>query len=284
MGSKPIWAIIFLALLNSGCSCFMTYAVENLTHYPLDEVDEFAEHQRNTVLGHAAWRQIEEACPGQPSSHDYKKGFIKGYADYLYYGGKGDPPAFPPWHYQTIHTQTPQGYLKAEDWFAGWRHGAEVAQQSGRRQFVPTPISIHYPPDLLAMSYADRINYLTLRAREASQGTSKETAPADVLPPPKVLDEPTPGFAAERVPGEPVLLQTGAAQTSAVGQPAAAASDRGLLNRMPPPARRGLLNNVTLPERDTRERGLLNQGLPAWETPERGLLNRRRSAGTPGKP
>lgn len=271
MGSKPIWGIIFLALLNSGCSCFYTYAVENLTHYPLHKVDDFAEHQRNHVLACAAWREIEAACPDKPSSHDYMHGFHKGYADFLYYGGKGDPPFFPPWDYQTIHTQSPEGYLKAEAWFAGWRQGVDVAKASGRRDFMPIPASLRFPPELLRMSVADRTNFLTAKARTMFGPAAKETPTEETLPLPKVLppektpdepakspDEPAPGFAAER-PGEPLLIPTSAAT---VLPPAAAppfADDRRQLRPLPPPTRRGLLNNPTFPTVDVQERGILNR-------------------------
>src|SRR5205807_2557372 len=72
-------------------------------------------------------------------SEDYAQGFKDGYAEYLYRGGDGEPPLLPPKRYRHVRYQTPQGYMAAEDWFAGYRHGAAVAHHTGARRWITGP-------------------------------------------------------------------------------------------------------------------------------------------------
>ena len=116
-----------------------------------------------------------KANPDHPYSVDYRRGFVDGFADYLYAGGSGEPPVVPPWRYRKASYETPEGYAAIEDWFAGFRHGANVALASGLRNLVVLPVALPDQP---------------LFWGEATPITPAN--PEENLPPPRVVP-PTPG-------------------------------------------------------------------------------------------
>jgi hypothetical protein len=108
----------------------------------------------------------------------YRKGFLKGYADYLYYGGKGEPPPVPPLCYLLLHDQNPPGHAEAQDWFAGFRHGAAEARNSGRREFIEVPLSIPYSGDIYRRRYSGP-------PPDRERPAERLPLPAEELPPPR---------------------------------------------------------------------------------------------------
>lgn len=152
--------IVFgLLLATSGCqelplgSGFeiWRYATRNLYEAPVDTRDDCLERMRYRHLGEKAWQDICAQNPGQYSVH-YGRGFVDGFADFLYAGGTGEPPMVPPWRYRKAVYETPEGFQAIEDWFAGFRHGAGAAQASGLRNFVLVPLSqVPPPPDAYLM-------------------------------------------------------------------------------------------------------------------------------------
>ncbi len=101
-------------------------------------------------LAREAWQNVKAACPTRPYSADYGQGFQVGFADYLYAGGNGEPPAMPPKRYRHYHAESPKGAEALQDWYEGFRHGARVAKESGLRQYVvislPPPVAPPPPP------------------------------------------------------------------------------------------------------------------------------------------
>src|SRR5207253_2309767 len=92
--------------------------------------------------------------------------------DYLYAGGSGEPPPLPPRYYWKTRYETAEGHQAIADWFAGYRLGAAMAQESGYREWVTIPSSLPHPNavDLLPTAIITEIR--PLRADEP------------VLPPP----------------------------------------------------------------------------------------------------
>jgi hypothetical protein len=80
-----------------------------------------------------AWMQECRTC-GMPTSDTYKAGFSDGFTDYVYAGGTGEPPPAPPREFWNLSERSPAGAAAANDWFAGYRHGARVARDGGYRQ------------------------------------------------------------------------------------------------------------------------------------------------------
>ncbi len=138
--------ILGACLVGPGCGP-ITYATRTLViepvHYCLT-ADNILETRRNYKLAEYACESITKSEPDHTYSADYVDGFKDGFADYLYAGGTGEPPPLPPRHYWKIDYETPEGHQAIVDWFAGFRHGAVVAQESGYRQWVTIPSSL--PP------------------------------------------------------------------------------------------------------------------------------------------
>jgi hypothetical protein len=130
-----------LALLSSGCTLIGDGArvLATRTHQALDDCQE---RQRDQRLAAAAWEEVLRTDPGLKYSPDYVRGFREGYAEYLYAGGSGEPPLVPPRRYQGPRYQNVEGYQAAQDWFAGYRHGAAAARQSGLRQWMTVSVSL----------------------------------------------------------------------------------------------------------------------------------------------
>jgi hypothetical protein len=88
-----------------------------------------------------AWRTERAACPEAAASRDYATGFQDGFVDFLYAGGDGTPPPIPPRKYWNLAWRSPAGQVAANQWFAGFRHGAQVAHDGGYRQQAVVPSS-----------------------------------------------------------------------------------------------------------------------------------------------
>jgi hypothetical protein len=164
---------IALGTASAGCGSFWENTARNLTEAPIYGIDTHRITQRNDRLAREAWAEVSQANPKHAFSPDYADGFIEGYADYLESGGNGQPPAVPPYRYRLSRYQTPEGVRAIEDWYAGFKHGAAVAQASGLREVIVLRLSA--PP----------INAVETRP----------TAPAvpaipHELPPPRALPEP----------------------------------------------------------------------------------------------
>ena len=137
------WVVCAL-LPGAGCGPFLN-ATRTLVIEPLEYCergDNLAELIRDRRLADAAWKNVASAPADHPYSADYERGFKDGYADYLYAGGTGAPPPVPPRDYWDLRYKTPEGHQAAEDWFAGFRHGAAAARDSGYRQLVTVPASV----------------------------------------------------------------------------------------------------------------------------------------------
>jgi hypothetical protein len=134
--------VVALGLFSPGCSV-VENGVRVVGTNMLDSVDDVREQHRNRKYAATAWKQIASADPDKYSP-DHARGFVEGFADYLF-SGKGDPPIIPPARYRGFRYQTPQGYQAIEDWFAGYRHGVAVAVDSGYRRLVTGPLSTTLP-------------------------------------------------------------------------------------------------------------------------------------------
>src|SRR5205823_17094 len=148
--------VMAACLLGPGCQ-FACEIRRNLIHEPLMACDEKQIHHRCIKLGKQAWNEMVRQY-GDSFSCDYRRGFVDGFADYLFYGGcigdggccagqcgngsaaggsttaqAADPgsykeypvcPAVPPERYRRKRFMTPGGCAAMEDWYAGVKHGA----------------------------------------------------------------------------------------------------------------------------------------------------------------
>jgi hypothetical protein len=132
------------------------YSSRNLYEAPVDARDDCMERAHDRHLGEKAFEEVCKANPNQTYSVHYRRGFVDGFADYLYAGGTGEPPVMPPWRYRRSTYETPEGTQAIQDWFAGFRAGAQTAQASGLRNLVLVPVSAVPPPTAPGMVVAPR--------------------------------------------------------------------------------------------------------------------------------
>ncbi|MGF1583139.1 MAG: hypothetical protein ACFCD0_27780 [Gemmataceae bacterium] len=132
--------LLFVPIVtNSGCLLRNTAQYrEYRTH---EEVREVRERQRYRKWAQTAWARTIQHGQAVDASKDYEEGFIAGFSEYLYSGNDKDP-VLPPKHYRNGKYQTAQDGNATNDWFAGFRHGAAAAQQTGFRQLVTGPSSV----------------------------------------------------------------------------------------------------------------------------------------------
>jgi hypothetical protein len=137
--------MIALSLLSPGCALICASA-ETVAYKTKESFLEHEERSRDWKWAEAAWRDVCSANPQTPCSRSFAAGFKSGYAEYLYAGEPGTPPALPPRQYRGVGFQTPAGYRVIEDWFAGFRYGVVVARSEGYRDLIIGPSSLSGPP------------------------------------------------------------------------------------------------------------------------------------------
>jgi len=89
-----------------------------------------------------AWREECSLDPEQSVSRAYVEGFKDGFVDYVYAGGSGEPPPVPPRQFWNVDVRNPRGHSEAADWFAGYRHGSQLAREAGYRKRALVPSSL----------------------------------------------------------------------------------------------------------------------------------------------
>jgi hypothetical protein len=141
MRQLVVVSMIALSACSSGCA-LLCDATSLMVFKVRESVEDCHESVRNHKWAEEAWVRVRAGTPGAPYSKDYAQGFKDGFAYFLFHGGTGEPPALPPSGYRKVAYQTPQGYQAIEDWFAGYRHGASVARESGYRQWVTGPSAL----------------------------------------------------------------------------------------------------------------------------------------------
>jgi hypothetical protein len=190
------WAwVILVAAACSGCE-LLTITARNLVVLPAQCIDDCRSRKLNERLAEAAWLEIEAGHPGVYSKH-YARGFRRGYADYLYIGGEGQPPPVPPWYYQTLVYQTPRGYQAILEWYDGFRHGAATAMASSQRRWIIVPLS------------------RPVVENTVSQASPPAPAEPDLPPPQKLMPPPQ----KRMPPAEPEVIQPAMHQRIFGGKP-----------------------------------------------------------------
>src|SRR5579871_3744226 len=145
-------AMMMLYLVGIGLACqgcaplwqsARTSIVQPLIYHRV--ATDYQECKRNRELADQAWGSYFGKHPDLEYSKDFECGFKEGFADFLYSGGTGAPPPVPPRCYWNFRFETPEGHRAAQNWFAGWRAGAESARESGYRKLVLVEASATLP-------------------------------------------------------------------------------------------------------------------------------------------
>jgi hypothetical protein len=186
--TSSLWLVALLAL---GPGCTLVHDAASLTAFKVREsIEDRREAARNRSWAEQAWEEVRAGSPDAVYSEDFGRGFQDGFAHYLFRGGNGEPPPLPPGHYRQLRYQTPQGYRAIEDWFAGFRHGADAARRSGYRRWVTGPSSLA-TASLVPLP----------QVPGADEAAATPAPPVEGAPPVEALPPPTP--AAPEAPGGP---------------------------------------------------------------------------------
>jgi hypothetical protein len=123
-------------ILLSGCTVYQN-ARRTLVYEPAEF--SWKHDRRRSVnayreLAERLWQQEALHCPELSVLPDYAIGFRDGFVDYVYAGGTGEPPPIPPRHFWNVALRAPDGKQRTDQWFAGYRHGAQVARDGGYRE------------------------------------------------------------------------------------------------------------------------------------------------------
>jgi hypothetical protein len=148
--------LLFLCvpLCLAGCS-WLPYAIDNTTNSVSNVVHEYRFQREIARLANEAWQEFSCKPANKDRPTEFEKGFKAGYVDYLDCNGNGSPPASPPPHLRCNVLRTPKQQQDVNDWFAGFRVGAEYALQSGIRERVVIPLSL--PPLTTEEGFREKI-------------------------------------------------------------------------------------------------------------------------------
>ncbi|MCA9214002.1 MAG: hypothetical protein KDB27_13110 [Planctomycetales bacterium] len=180
MRNQWVYFVFAICVASAGCrltdNVLRTTVVEPLQYSR--EVYERIARKRFIEMAQCALDQaisVERASLDNyecdPFSPDYQSGFIDGYVDYLEAGGTGEPPMLPPRRYWKASYQSAGGHQSAEEWFEGYRHGAETARASNHRLLVTVPLSDEIVSDTRPYHYG--------RIQALDEATAYDDDPGD---------------------------------------------------------------------------------------------------------
>jgi hypothetical protein len=138
MRKLSILAFAGVCVFCQGCGLGLQ-ATRVLTYRTAEAIEDHKERKRNRDWAEATWNRLSPTVGQLGCSPDYADGFKEGFAEYLFQGGQCHAPSLPPLHYRKIKYQTPEGYRAIELWYAGYQHGASVADEGGFRRLVTGP-------------------------------------------------------------------------------------------------------------------------------------------------
>lgn len=148
---RPQWMIIggvLLCVSASGCR-MAAQITRNLVFETCLFSDEVKGKVYYCMLANSAWKSYQGEHPDCASSADFAKGFKRGYADYLEYGGDCClPRPVPPLRYLKVRYESPEGRAATVAWLDGFRAGATAAKASGYRELIVVPVGkSNHPPE-----------------------------------------------------------------------------------------------------------------------------------------
>lgn len=214
----------------SGPDWFYHHAARNLTEKPIANHDERKFTKLVERRAAEAWAQVCQSS-GRPHTDPYGDGFREGFVDYVEAGGTGEPPYLPPFRYRLTKYRTAEGIRAVEDWYAGFRHGAAVARESGLRElnYVPLPgpaipadARVHAPAPVLPQT-------IIMTPPPAAPGGGPEflphPRPGNPGPLPQMPPPTPPGSAtgAGKLPAKPAFIPASAPVPPAANTPSPSA-------------------------------------------------------------
>jgi hypothetical protein len=135
------WTIVRYIALVAWCMSTMGCTICQLarrTIWQEPAAYSWKHDRRRSSETYLQWANAELAeqasrCPDLFGDPDYVMGFRDGFIDFVWAGGTGEPPPVPPRQFWNVMLRSPDGKVRAELWFDGYRHGSAVARDGGYR-------------------------------------------------------------------------------------------------------------------------------------------------------
>lgn len=120
------------------CSPKPYYALEGYQKH----LDRFMVKHAARKCAHVSLKNLSCHCKEKPSK-PFRKGYRQAYID-VALGDSGEVPPVPPKEYWAANYRTPEGYMEIQEWFTGYKLGAEHALADGRFEYnkIATPYSL----------------------------------------------------------------------------------------------------------------------------------------------
>jgi hypothetical protein len=168
LGKDVVLRSSVLALaMCTGCSMYQS-AARNAFLEPSAAVNRGLTCIRDHIVAKDVWQTVVACEPDQNYSIDYGEGFRAGFADYLKEGGAVIPNSMPPYRYFGRSYQTPEGRAAVNDWYAGYRRGAQMAHDSPCRDLATVPTIAVLPPSTEHVRIAD-VDYSGTKAQKQAE-------------------------------------------------------------------------------------------------------------------
>lgn len=140
---KPLlWILAVCAL--TGCRLHHNFS-QTMIHEPLQFHEYFKEHtERNRYrrLASGVYSSVTGVRASKRRKEGpYEEGFKDGFVEYMIAGRTVSPPLLPPRKYWNKRPEKLTGECHAQQWFAGYEHGAITARDGCYRRFVTIPVS-----------------------------------------------------------------------------------------------------------------------------------------------
>jgi hypothetical protein len=172
-GIRTKWVWFILCALNTGCAGTAPFLGEP----PAPAVDANKFMRRNEVLANRVSTATDETKPNR--SEEYRRGFVAGYREGLETGTSEPPTSF--WSkYFSRRRATAPDEQQTPEWSAGFRQGSAMAQESGVRALLTSPLSVPHA-DLPPLKMAP----LTAPVIAQKPPETAAPAPAPATPPEK---------------------------------------------------------------------------------------------------
>ena len=169
---KLLAIVVTIQVTLTGCHGRCHKLMNNVRRTIKLEPKCFNNCDRSAIYERMACRYWAKYMRSTNASTHFHAGFLEGYADYLYRGGKGVAPPIPPRRYWEPTTSMGRQNAVSE-WKGGFQAGAEAARETGHRELLVVPYD--GPP----VSGQDGHNWLTETTSETPESLVEETPKVD---------------------------------------------------------------------------------------------------------
>ena len=104
-------------------------------HFPYIRNEKMT-RRRDAQLAKRVWAEVASQSGAAGFTKHYERGFVTGFADYMYRGGDGEAPLVPPRDYWQLGYQSDRGKQAVDEWYEGFRHGVQECRARGYREMV----------------------------------------------------------------------------------------------------------------------------------------------------